>query len=34
MVMLMLNLLENDMTPGEFFESIIYEQNVKAGNKK
>jgi hypothetical protein len=34
MVMLMLFLLENNMTTVQFFEPAIYQQNVKAKNKQ
>lgn len=34
MVMLMLFLLENNMSAAEFFEPAIYQQNVKSKNKQ
>lgn len=34
MVMLMLFLLENNMTTAEFFQPVIYQQNVKSKNKQ
>lgn len=34
MVMLMLFLLENNMTTAEFFEPVIYQQNVKSKTKQ
>lgn len=34
MVMLMLFLLENNMTTAEFFEPVIYQQNVKSKSKQ
>lgn len=34
MVMLMLFLLENNITAQEFFEPVLYQQNVKSKNKQ
>ncbi len=34
MVMLMLYLLENNMTTAEFFRAVVYEQNVKSKTKQ
>ena len=34
MVMLMLYLLENNMTTAEFFGPVVYQQNVKSKNKQ
>lgn len=34
MVMLMLYLLENNITTAEFFKEVVYQQNVKSKNKQ
>jgi hypothetical protein len=34
MVMLMLFLLENNLTTAEFFQEVIYQQNVKSKAKQ
>jgi hypothetical protein len=34
MVMLMLYLLENNMTTADFFQSVVYQQNVKSKTKQ
>jgi threonine synthase len=34
MVMLMLFLLENNLTTAEFFEPVVYQQNVKSKSKQ